>query len=260
MPSKLFSIVIPIVAPHDKFLLSLLRRFRTESQLIGEVIIVRSGMNSFLGHFYKAWFLFIPKIFLRIRIKVFTSPIHRTAGQNRNLGWANSEFPYTAFLDADDVYHEFRLLTIRELITLHPNANLILNKYQYSKLDNHYRKLEAGEILDISHISGCDLSADSIRANSHIPGAFNISVLDRFKNALDVPQGHVVVKTALRNQVKYSDLLKGEDGLFCNEILQKFGEVFVINRELSQYRNQFSSFSSSYLTKILVNIKHCLFG
>jgi hypothetical protein len=162
-------------------------------------------------------------------------------------------------LDADDVYHKFRLLYVSELLNEYPNANLILNKYQSSILDNSYRELEANEILDSSHISGCDLSSESISANSHVPGAFNICVLDRFKNALDVPQGHVVVKTALRNQTKYSDLTKGEDGLFCSEVLHKFGDVFVINRVLSQYRNQFSSFGSSYLTKFLVKLKRYLF-
>jgi glycosyltransferase involved in cell wall biosynthesis len=255
----MFSVVIPVVARHDKFLFSLLKRLASERQLIGEVIIVRSGLSGSFSHFYRYLFEIFSKVFLRrVKIRVFTSPYNRTAGQNRNLGWEQSRFSYTVFLDADDVYHRFRLHTVSELIILFPSANLILNKYQEQKLDKLYRKLESQEILDSSHILGCDLSPKSLSTNSQIPGGFNISVKDSNGNTLKITQGHIVVRTELRKRVKYFDFLKGEDGLICSEILLRFGEVFVVNRELSQYRTKFSSFGSSNLTKFLLKIRKLL--
>jgi glycosyltransferase involved in cell wall biosynthesis len=264
MAEKLFSVVIPTVGRHDKFLLKLISDLRRESNLVGEVVVVRSDLNSKLSTLYKIPF-FILSLILRpgFEVKVLTVPKKQTAGQNRNTGWKVARFEFTAFLDADDLYHRQRLTIINELLHFHPNANLILHLYSFDEIDISSSPLLEEEIISNDSIN-TSISADSrnVQQNWETPGIYNLSAVGKNGEFLKIHHGHATVRSKLKNSFQYSNIPKGEDGLFASEILVKIGEVFIISRELSFYRNFYSSFAPNMLKRNLLIIRdafYCIF-
>lgn len=258
MKQALFSVIVPTVGRHDKYLPKLLFNLRNENRFIGEVIIVRSALRSIFGGGYRLFF-YLMRILLRLDfdIKVLTCVEQQTAGQNRNNGWQKARFQFTAFVDADDVYHRQRLRIIAELLQDYPYANLILHLYSFSKLNNNYVPLQVSDVIPSGSIR-TSLSAEFRNQSESqlIPGYFNLSAKGYYGETLNIPQGHATVRTSLRDLMMYSELQKGEDGLFCSEILVNYGQVFIISRDLSFYRNFNSSFAPSKTKKGLLKIRY----
>jgi glycosyltransferase involved in cell wall biosynthesis len=257
MSDKRFSVVIPTVGRHDKFLPKLISDLRNEDNLIGEVIVVRSGLNSNLSPLYRLFFYTLRLILRpRFEVKVQTCPSKQTAGQNRNTGWKIARFEFTAFLDADDLYHQKRLTTINELLHLHPNANLILNLYSFSNLKSTHTPLKEHEIVsdDCIHSSICESFEKEIK-NWEVPGYYNLAVVDKSGESLKIGQGNATVRSKIRDSIQYSSIPKGEDGLFASEVLVKQGQVFIILRELSLYRNFNSSFAPNIFKKKMISTR-----
>lgn len=262
MSDKRFSVVIPTVGRHDRFLPKLLSDLRNEDSLIGEIILVRSGLKSNLFPVYRL-FIFTLKLILRpgFEVKVLTFSSKQTAGQNRNTGWKIARFEFTAFLDADDLYHRKRLTTINELLHLHPKANLILNLYSFSNLKTSHTPLMDHEIVsdDSIHSSICEAFEKEIK-NWEVPGHYNLAAVGKSGESLKIQHGHATVRTELRELIKYSSIPKGEDGLFANEVLVKLGQVFIILRELSFYRNFNSSFAPNIFKRKLIRARDAVYS
>ncbi|CAN2170303.1 Glyco_tranf_GTA_type domain containing protein [Candidatus Nanopelagicaceae bacterium] len=260
MSDKRFSVVIPAVGRHDKFLPKLISDLRNEDNLIGEVIVVRSGLNSNLYPLYRLFF-YILRLILRpgFEVKVVTSSIKRTAGQNRNTGWKTARFEFTAFLDADDLYHQNRLTAINELLHLHPNANLILNLYSFSNLKTTHTPLMDHEIVSDDSIQGPNSEAFEKEIKDwEVPGLYNLTAVGKSGESLKIQHGHATVRTELKDSIQYLSIPKGEDGLFASEVLIKQGQVFIILRELSFYRNFNSSFAPNIFKKKLIRTRDTL--
>lgn len=257
MQENLYSVVVPTIGRHDKYLPKLLLNLRKESFIIGEVIIVRSGLRSIFKEVYKLFFNFLKLLFrFGFDIKVITREEEQTAGQNRNTGWQKARFQFTAFLDADDIYHRQRLMTIAELLKIHPDANLVLHCYSFSKLNNNYVPLRVSEIIPSDSIrSSLSVELRNQNESQLIPGSFNLAAKGYKGEPLSIHHGHATVRTNLRDVIRYSELQKGEDGLFCSEILVNYGQVFIISRDLSFYRNFNSSFAPSKFTKVSLKIR-----
>ncbi len=261
MSDKRFSVVIPTVGRHDRFLPKLLSDLRNEDSLIGEIIVVRSGLKSYFSPVYNL-FICTLKLILRpsFDIKVLTNSNKQTAGQNRNTGWKTARFKFTAFLDADDLYHRKRLTTIDELLLLHPNANLVLNLYSFSNLKTTYTPLRDDEMVsDDSINSSISEAFEKEIKNWRVPGLYNLAAVGKSGETLKIPHGHATVRTELRDSIQYSNVPKGEDGLFASEVLIKHGQVFIILRELSFYRNFNSSFAPSFFKKKLIKTRENLY-
>ena len=257
MSDKRFSVVIPAVGRHDKFLPKLISDLRNEDNLIGEVIVVRSGLNSNFSPLYKSFFYTLRLILKpRFEVKVVTSSSKQTAGQNRNTGWKTARFEFTAFLDADDLYHRKRLTTINELLHLHPNANLILNLYSFSNLKTTHTPLKDDEIIsDESIHTSISEAFKKESANWEVPGLYNLAAVGKSGESLKIAHGNATVRSNLRDSIQYSSIPKGEDGLFASEVLVKQGQVFIILRELAFYRNFNSSFAPNFFKKKLIRTR-----
>lgn len=262
MEDKRFSVVIPTVGRHDKFLPKLIADLRHEDSLIGEIIIVRSGLNSKLSKFYKIFFQILNSIIRsEFDVKILTLPKTQTAGQNRNTGWKIARCEFTAFLDADDLYHRQRLTTINELLQFHPSANLILHLYSFNNLDKSYSPLLDDEIVSNNAIrTSISKLSENVGGKWETPGIYNLAAVDKNGDLLKIQHGHATVRSNLKDSFQYSNIPKGEDGLFASEILIKKGEVFIILRELSFYRNFNSSFSPNMLKRKLLMIRSIFYS
>jgi len=272
----IFSIVIPIVPKHDRFLQNVFQSLQFESNLIKEIIIARSELPDYKVPKYRK---FLESIALSYGAdfleKIKLSPVAQVnlAFANLNRGWNMAQGEYVVFCGADDIYHPFRLRMISEVIKTKPKANLILHSHYREELNPKYLKHDS---ISFDHnMSESELKlivkhklieTTEIRQATFLDGKRNL-LLESFGdtsikiplnifNIYDVTQGHAVVRTSLRSEIIYRPLAYGEDGVLCRDILEYFGEVYFLAQKLSVYRkyqsvNRIASRKSRLKHKIL---------
>jgi hypothetical protein len=268
-----FSIVIPVVPKHDRYLNDVFACLSTESNLIREIIVARSEIAP---HKVKKYEKFLRKISSEYNLedKVILSGEPRAclAYANLNRGWRLAKSEYVTFLGADDLYAPYRLSVINEVLDHYPESNLILhgaffedqsttnaqvNKFKQLDSDDflgHFVKeriIDSSEIYKATFPTGKRDFLSECFENTSIKIPTNEFEVDLFT------QGNATVKTRLREKVVYKQLQYGEDGVLCLDILENFGQVFFIALELSIYRKHLSA---NRIPTRLSYLKHKLLG
>lgn len=277
----IFSIVIPVVPKHDRFLENIFQSLQYESDLIEEIIIARSELPDYKIPKYQK---FLKKIATSYGIfeKIKLSPVAQTnlAFANLNRGWNLAKSEYVAFLGADDIYDPFRLRIINEVIKRKPKANLILHSHYREELNPKYLKqasisfnqnlseFELNEIVKKKLIETKQIKYATFQdgTRNHLLEAFgdtSIKIPENIYKISDVTQGHAVVRTSLRSKIVYRPLAYGEDGILCRDILEYFGEVYFLAEKLAVYRkyqsvNRIATRKSKYKHNILKMIPDLL--
>lgn len=247
MNEVLFSVVIPVVPKHFRYITKLLRELEAESNLIGEVLICASSVN-------ESSEVSLDKIIKKysgsIQIRIFKTSAFRSAGENRNVGWEQAKFEYISFLDADDIYHPQRLAVISR----------ILSQLQVDALVHDYFRMMPRYMFVRSIISSFQTAdTDSLwtanreRMERILPdkeiysGQSNLALPSTLRNGSRVHHGHLVVRSSV--PVRYSSRRTGEDGELVVEILKSKYSLVYISAKLSIYDRL-----------NILNLKQTLFG
>jgi glycosyltransferase involved in cell wall biosynthesis len=270
-----FSIVIPVVPKHDRYLNDVFASLSTESNLIREIIVARSEIAP---HKVKRYEKFLRKISSKYNLedKVILSGEPRAclAYANLNRGWRLAKGEYVTFLGADDLYAPNRLSVINEVLNQYPESNLVLHSYFFENqstakstssdgkfkmqhVDDHLSHFVKERIIDSSEILKATFPAGKRDFLSECFGNTSIKVPSNKFELSTVAQGNATVKTSLREKVVYKQLQYGEDGVLCLDILENFGNVFFIALELSVYRKHLSA---NRIPTRLSYLKHKLLG
>jgi glycosyltransferase involved in cell wall biosynthesis len=230
MPKHTFSVVIPLVPAHIKYLENLIQSLASAQLPPDQIIIAASSItyssNEFLHQLVSKF---------KIYTKITSSESHFTAGINRNRGWDLAETDYVSFCDADDTYSWDRISILEEIASVH-SADLILHNYTYLKprqlLDLLPRTNEFITSEDLYKATFSNGHRD-ISLETGVLGDTNI-VLPKFsKSHWRIHHGHASVKRNLN--FRYGAKIRGEDGEFCRDILfSKKNVVYTPNR-LSNY-------------------------
>ena len=255
----LFSVVIPTIPKHDKFLKNVLNSLSSESNFILEVIIARSELaNHKIPNYEK----FLKRLGiehdLQEKIRLSSVPVKNLAFANMNRGWNLAKGKYVSFLGADDIYSPYRLRIINEVIRQKPKANLILHshyledfaptkktikiKYFSQNIDQigieellKKKLVETKEIYSATFPTG---KRNHVGESIHGP---MLAVPNNKFGITEITQGHSTVRTELRSTIAFRPQIYGEDGFLCADILENFGEVFFLAERLSIYRKYNSS-------------------
>lgn len=232
-----FSIVIPTIPRHHKFLPRLVKSLDTNSDYIHEIIIISSSTSEIAAHKLSA---LIKRFNLKVTVRIVSTTLKKTAGENRNSGWDVAESEYIMFLDADDWYSIDRPQIIAEVIKV-TNTDFVIHNYWKFKPRWFLKKKI---VLDPNvWISSKALIAATWEQGSRnvdlelgIKGDTNVIARDKDGYSLPIQHGHVTIRRSV--VIRFSSRY-GEDGMMIRDALEKGYEVFYIPNKLSVY-NQIS--------------------
>lgn len=253
MEDKFFTIVIPVIPKHFRYLHKLLIELNVESRLIKEVLLCASSVT---GSTEKDLQDIIQKSPPSLRVRALSNTDKRTAGENRNLGWDHADAEFVAFLDADDIYHPSRLSTILAIL-LENNADALVHNY-YKMVPK--RIFKHSKLMNFDIVCSEDLlEANAGRLKQQLPsdvlysGQTNLLLPTTMKNHPRVHHGHLVVRQEL--PVRYSSRQVGEDGELVVEIIRNGLKLIYADCKLSIYdRLNFTNIKESIVGRIKVTL------
>lgn len=233
MDPKLFSIVIPVIPKHFRYLSSLLKEISSESGYIREILICASSVNELEIDALEKILRHAPT---SLDIRIITTSNIRTAGENRNIGWNESKAEFVAFLDADDLYHPLRLSTISKVLLEHNADALVHDYYRMSprlifrcQSDTSFVRMSSEELRKANRDRFIALLPDG----EIYTGESNLVLPNRLNHAPRVHHGHLVIKRTI--PTRYSSRKTGEDGELVVEILKNGFQLVYIDAKLSIY-------------------------
>jgi glycosyltransferase involved in cell wall biosynthesis len=255
---KAFSIVVPVVEQHDKFLSALISRLGKEAHLIEEIIICRSGLDESKRDQYTSWLTQIT-IDQREVIPIFleSSRKQRNAGSNRNIGAQRAKSDWIAFIDADDVYSQERLSILNNIIEKNSGANLILHSYTYQTELDEYPLIQVNQQTSFELILNEALYDENF-GRTYSEENTNIKVPVSAGGRSRVHHGHVTVRRSVFNKIQYPTDGVAEDGKFCRRVLQELGGVIYLALPLSIYVVNESATNMSPLKKRIKELRALL--
>jgi glycosyltransferase involved in cell wall biosynthesis len=245
-----FSVVIPIIPKHYKYVKQLISEISRVDAIIKEVILSASSQSS---RDESKLIALISQTPLARKIIVLASSKYQSAGENRNLGFQRATAKYVAFLDADDSYKNNRLSVLSYYFD-NLSADLILHDYYRFKPNLILNQQLIKSQVTVAH------SVELIRATFPdgvrnrklelgIKGDTNVILPPILSKKNRVHHGHLTVRR--ENGILYSSRFPGEDGEYARTMLELGRNVVYLNSKLSNYdRFSFSNILSSCVKSI----------
>lgn len=243
-------IVIPIIPVHHTYLLRLLREIRSSSVLPDKLIIAASSQNASTVKYLTAITKDLP-----FDTEVLSTSEQLPAGINRNRGLKRSESDYVTFCDADDSYSNKRLEFLLQ-IAKEFDPDLILHNYSRLKPLFYLHALPLKNIL----INQIDIYKSTFpnglrvrEQETGIKGDTNLILPPDAKREWRIHHGHATVKRTIN--FEYGDMVFGEDGQFCRDILFARKKVYYTPNKLSNYdRPTYLNLSKKSFSRIYADL------
>lgn len=159
----------------------------------------------------------------------------RNAGPNRNSGADKAKGDYISFIDADDLMSPYRLEVINYILEK-KKPNLLLHGYFKNLIDSFPK-------INIKSLDNKTIDNDIIK-NLTYPKGFirnrEREILQAKKPMLKIPaetyhHGAVTVKKEVFKNIRYTTAIRGQDSIFCRDVLEKLGGLIYINEKLMSY-------------------------
>ena len=186
-------------------------------------------IKSILKQTYKNWKLIIvddcsdaktknilKKISRKKNIKVFFLNKNHGAGFCRNFAIKNSNSPYLAFIDSDDIWKKDKL---KKQISFMKNNNFLFSYTNYETFGEKKRKINNPSNLDyIGFLRNTSIATSTMMIKRNIVGG-----------------------------AKFTDTKICEDFFFKCELLKKIGHAYCLKKYLTNYRIRRNSLQSNNL-------------
>ena len=238
----MFSIVVPLVKDHDAYIPKLFATLSIERDLIVEVIIARSQLSASQTKNFERYINSCAlDVGLTNKVVFENSMDKQNAAQNRNAGGIRAKSEWICFLDADDEYSEYRLRYLSLIIKKYPEVNLILHSYTYkSELPHWSMPTDLKKSINQVEAETQEFSENKESKNSNLTVPLENTGNNR------IHHGHITVKKKVFQETKFLiDHPGQEDGLFCNVVLSKYGNVKYFPLALSIYNVERSATNKS---------------
>jgi glycosyltransferase involved in cell wall biosynthesis len=206
------SLIITTYPPHFKYLNDLIKNIDHSTLLPSEVIIAVSEYND--------TFPCIQSNILNIKLL----PVHckQNAAENRNRAIRIATGEYICIVDGDDFIHVKKLEICRKIFESDSKVTFLVHNYDTFTTNWDYNKN-----IDDTHTKLHECFINS--------GCCNIMT----NNDHPIHHAHVFFKKNLFNEIQYKEdelSYRKEDGIFCQDILNRFGNVYMIDLPLVGYR------------------------
>jgi len=212
------SIVVPCYKPHFKYIRRFIKNIELQTKQPTEIILALSQCTNEDLEKIKE------KINTKIPIKYSVTENNALAWENRNRGYELVSTDYIIFMDIDDTYHPQKL-EITEYFLNKYNPNILLHSY-YKKSWN--LSLPGYINPELIYVARCGkIYKNTFNENNKNP--YNIIT------GFPVAHGIITVKKSIMDKVKFKDYKRGEDGIFCRDVLKEYGKFIAINCVLMIY-------------------------
>jgi glycosyltransferase involved in cell wall biosynthesis len=170
-----------------------------------------------------------------IEFKIIWDSKRRNAGPNRNSGAEEAKGDYISFIDADDSILPYRLEVINYFLEKnHPN--LLLHNFYRNANEIYPEIINKNEI---KYILNEEISKQTFPKT--LKRNRNKEILNKIKPPIKVPgyysyhHGAVTVKKEVFNTVQYTTAIRGQDCIFCRDVLEQLGGLIYIDIKLMIY-------------------------
>jgi glycosyltransferase involved in cell wall biosynthesis len=229
-----YSIIIPIVPKHYKYVKKLFKELETENDIIKEILLCASSQNYQARK--KLDSIVLETSFAK-KVRILESSANLTAGENRNRGIHAATGDLLAFLDADDSYYKARLKTllyyfdtfkveaiVHNYFRLAPRFFMTLNKFFHKPVIIPCEQIKKSTFQNMTRNQNLEIG---------IYGETNIIVPNKKFNNYKIHHGHLTIRR--NNTIFYSKRYPGEDGEYCRNLLEKGINLVFISQKLSIY-------------------------
>ena len=157
------------------------------------------------------------------RINLIVNNQNLGTGQSRNIGIKHSNGEYIAFIDADDLWHEDKLLM----------------QVKFMQSNNYY----------ISHTSYDIINEKEDKISSRKAQSLTF---DKLLKACDIGLSTVILKKNLLNgDILFPELKTKEDYVLWLKITREGQKIFALDKTLTKWRKCRFSLSSSVIRKLI---------
>ena len=218
------SIVIPLYPPHFSYIPKILNQLEKQTIQPDEIIIAASEVINQDE---------LKKNINNDKIILITSKDKQPVGINRNMGMNVANGDIILFMDADDIYHNEKI-EITKYFFSNYNCDLFLHSYHplFRKFYNKFIEMKLPTIKkNNEYLEDTELLYSQTFINSRdrekelgIKGDTNI------KSKIAIHHGVIAINKKIKEKYKYTDMIAGEDGKFCRDIL--FDKNYVIAADL----------------------------
>lgn len=209
------SLIVTLYPPHFKYIVDLIKNIEQFTLLPSEVILSVSEYNDTF-----------PTINSSIlNIKLLPINIKQNAAQNRNRAIQVALGDYICIVDGDDLVHLKKLEICSNIIKNNPEVTLLLHNYDNFK----YQTWNFNKSIDDSNIKLHECFINPLSSN-----------LMTKPTEINIHHAHIFFKKDIFNDIKYREDIfyeRKEDGFFCQDVLRRFGNVYMIDLPLVGYRN-----------------------
>lgn len=213
------SLIITLYPPHFKYIIDLIKNIEQFTLLPAEVIISVSEYNDTIPMINSS----------TLNIRLLPINIKQNAAQNRNRAINVAIYDYVCIVDGDDLVHLKKLEICSNIVKNNPEVTLLLHNYDFFKEKQIWN---INKSIDDSNIKIHECFINPTCTN-----------LMTSPTQLSLHHAHVFFKKSIFNDIKYREDIcyeRIEDGLFCQDVLRRFGKVYMIDLNLIGYRNSFA--------------------
>mgnify|MGYP001295303412 CR=1 FL=1 len=229
-----FSIGIPCHYSHTKYLQEKVDLYNSQSFKPNEIVVsISDALNEI-------------NLKSEIPLKIISTKERKYAGENRNIIMSKSNSDIVIFSDADDLPHQNRVESIRELFLRDSHLEVLLHGYACSPNSHHNfndLKMEINDFFDSKVIIKDIVTNQYTKLHEH-----------------DVAHGALCIKKSILKKIEWTNKIKGQDIQFIEMCLSQGIKISSTDTKLYYYRNDFSSKAENldnknYLKKILKKLK-----
>ncbi len=252
--------VIPLHPSHDRHLPALFENIASDAASLESIVIVRSETNK------------KTEIEVRDRIRALHDWYRpsdslilvlgdqpQTAGQNKNTGWQLVSTPWTAFIDADDLYFPGRIALMHGLAD-RQGADVVMAGICSST--DAWADLTTWSVAEPNMRFVSDLRRATFPSGvrkreeeGHRSGDTNIVVPNA---AYEPTQSHILIRSQLRQDYQFSSLRRGEDGQLSRDLVWDNRAVLYIDLPLTLYQAHHSTTRNTLYRRLRSSVRYRL--
>lgn len=225
------SVVVPCFPPHIKYINGCIESLKKQTHKPNEVIIALSQTtkeeaNTLQHELNNELF----------NIIVLPTEEKQYAGQNRNRGALIASNEIISFIDVDDETHPQKLEIVKIVFEKY-NPKMFIHSFSWKSSNFVVHDIDKIDVINSDKIFDATFGDPPVR-NKKLEytenGQGNKKLV--IPNYDEIHHGHVSISKDVITEIKYEDILSGQDSIFCRDVLWKYNNTIFSPARLVNFK------------------------